>query len=256
MDIGVDLVVLASFAVALVRAAAFVALAPPFAGGLFSVQVRSFVAIALALASFKAVPVEVGSYSTAEFAFCLVSQAAIGVALGYGVLGVLSAARAAGELIDNMTGSTLSSIFDPISGNSSPVFGRFFQLAFTAFLFVMNGQLLLARGFVRTFEAVPLVQGIDIAKLSEQGVAIVSQLVVAALEISAPIVLALFITEMVLALLARAAPTLNVLVLGLGVKALLAVILVGMFVPAMPELTRTLMDHVATVMGGIVGAFS
>jgi len=253
MRIGADLGWLAGFSMALVRSAAFLAVAPPFAGGLFSLRVRGMLAIALAVACAPLVPeAQVLSMDTAEVVFAGIGQAVVGFALGFAVLGILSAARSAGEFIDNLTGSTLSAIFDPVSGVASPVFGRFYQLAFTAALFAVNGQLLLVAGFHRSFRVLPLLGEVDMGALARSAAEITAQMVVAALEIAGPLIVALFMIEVTLGLLSRAAPTLNVLVLGLGIKALVAVLLVAMFAPAIPELTRGLLDTTAQAWDSVL----
>lgn len=256
MQIPIDLVAVSQFAMALVRAAGFVALAPPFAGGLFSVRVRGAVALVLALACYGAVPVSVAQDSVAGFVTALLGQLVFGLALGFAVLCAFSAARAAGEIVDNLTGSTLSVIYDPLSGAASPVFGRFFQLAFTACFFALNGHLLLAAGFRRSFGVLPLVKGLHPGQLASSAGALVAQLVVVSLEIAGPLIVALFLVEIALGLLARAAPTLNVLVLGLGVKALLAILLVIAFAPAIPGLTARLIDQIGASMSLVLRAFS
>jgi flagellar biosynthetic protein FliR len=193
---------------------------------------------------------------TADFLAALLGQLVFGLALGFAVLAAFSAARAAGEFVDNLTGSTLSVVFDPLSGAASPVFGRFFQLAFTACFFALNGHLLLAAGFRRSFEALPLINGLVPGRLAGSAGVLVSQLVVMSLEIAGPLIVALFLVEVALGLLARAAPTLNVLVLGLGVKALLSVLLVIAFAPAIPGLTARLVDRIGAAMTIVARAFS
>lgn len=256
MVLPLDLVTLSQFAAALVRAAGFVAIAPPFAGGLFSVRVRGVVAIVLGIACAGVVPPSVATLSLAGFIVMLLTQLVFGLALGFAVLISFSAARAAGEMVDNLTGSTLSVVYDPLSGAASPIFGRFFQLAFTGCFFALNGHLLLAAGFRRSFEALPLVKDLHPGQLAGSAAGLVAQLAVMSLEIAGPLIIALFLVEVALGLLARAAPTLNVLVLGLGVKALLAVVLVIAFAPAIPGLTARLIDQIGQAMTLMARAFS
>lgn len=256
MSIPVNLVSLAAFAAALVRASAFLSVAPPFAGGLFSPRVRGMVALAFALATYSVVPTSVADLGTFAFLIMILGQLVIGLALGFAVLITFSAARSAGEIIDNLTGSTLSVVFDPLSGQHSPVIGRFYQLAFTACLFAINGHLLLVAGFRRTFVALPLVGSVHPGKLAQAAGALTGQLALSALEIAGPILVALFLIEMSLGLLARAAPQLNVLVLGLGVKALVSILLLIMFVPAIPALTSRLLDHIGAAMALVARAFT
>ena len=61
-------------------------------------------------------------------------------------------------------------------------------------------------------------------------------LIVAAFEIAAPVLAAMFLAEVALGLLTRAAPQLNALQLGMPLKALLALVLTGLALPLIPLL--------------------
>jgi flagellar biosynthetic protein FliR len=50
----------------------------------------------------------------------------------------------------------------------------------------------------------------------------------------------LFLTDIAIGLLGKAAPRVNILVLGLGAKALVALLVVGLALPLLPHAVRTL----------------
>src|SRR3546814_19818961 len=74
-----------------------------------------------------------------------------------GCIGVVifAALQAAGGILDLFGGFAMAQVFDPQSGVSTSLFGRFYNLLATNLLFVLGGHLLLVRGFLRSFDAVP-----------------------------------------------------------------------------------------------------
>ncbi|HZI38078.1 MAG TPA: flagellar biosynthetic protein FliR, partial [Acidimicrobiia bacterium] len=181
---------------------------------------------------------EVGPLLTAA-----VLQVAAGLALGF--LGVLLFATFsfAGGLIDLVSGYSVAQLFDP--GTSAPVsiFGQFYGVLATTLLFAIDGHLLLVRGFLTSFTAAPLTH-LSIDTMAELLTGDIALFFVAALEIAAPLLAALFLTEAALGLLARAAPQMNVFQLGLPVKILVTLTLAGLAIPILPDAVSGMANQV------------
>jgi flagellar biosynthesis protein FliR len=231
------------YLLALVRAAAWLFVCPPFGTRSVPTMVKVGLAAALALVvgphlTAQGVPLEVVPMLTAA-----VLQVAAGLALGF--LGVLLFATFsfAGGLIDLVSGYSVAQLFDP--GNNAPVsiFGQFYGVLATTLLFAIDGHLLLVRGFLTSFSAAPLthLSTDTLAKLLTGDVAL---FFVSALEIAAPLLAALFLAEAALGLLARAAPQMNIFQLGLPVKILVTLTLAGLALPLLPDAVSGMAAHV------------
>jgi len=100
-------------------------------------------------------------------------------------------------------------------------------------------------GLMRTFDAAPL-GGFRIDRMAELITHNVGQFLIATLQIGAPLLGALFVTELLLGLASRAAPQLNILVVGFGVKGIVLVSLAAAAFPlvvvAVPRLTSASLD--------------
>ena len=149
-----------------------------------------------------------------------VLQVFAGLALGFVAVLVFSVFQSAGSLIDLFSGLTIAQVYDPLSGSASGSFGRFYQLLATTLLFAIDGHLLLVRGFLTSFDAAPLTE-ISTGAGAEVLTRGIGLFFLAAIEIAAPLLAALFLTEVALGLLSRAAPQMNVFVLGIPLKILL-----------------------------------
>jgi flagellar biosynthesis protein FliR len=243
---------LSGYLLALVRAAAWVAIAPPFGTRMLPLPVKAGLAAALALVlgpgmAEQAVPLEVGPLAGA-----VVLQVFAGLALGFIAVVIFSVFSAAGSMIDLFSGLTIASVFDPLSGGTSATFGRFYQLLATTLLFAIDGHLLLVRGFLTSFDAAPLttVSSDAAAELLTRGLGL---FFVAALEIAAPLLAALFLTEVALGLLSRAAPQMNVFILGIPLKILLTITLAAAALPMLPGAVSTVVRTAVRSGTALVG---
>jgi len=148
--------------------------------------------------------------------------------------------QAAGELIDLFAGFTIAATYDPFTNANQAVFGRLYFLLAMALLFTSDGDVLLVHGFLRSFEAVPS-QLPDMTATSAEAVDLLSTFFLSALEIAAPLIGVLFLAEVTLGLLSKAAPQMNVFTLGFPIKILLSLGLVGLALPLMPEAVERLL---------------
>jgi flagellar biosynthetic protein FliR len=246
MNITVDPVWVSGFLLAMVRATAWVFVCPPFGTRMVPTPVKIGLAASLAIAMGPqlrdlAVPLEAGPLIGAA-----ALQVFAGLALGF--LGVLlfAAFQAAGSFVDLFGGFAAAQLYDPTTEQTSAVFGRFYQMLATVLLFAVDGHLLLVRGFLDSFGAAPFaLPGGGSEGLSSGLVDGLGMFFLASLEIVAPLLAALFLADVALGLLARAAPDLNVFLLGLPGKLLLTLSLVGLTLPLLPGAVRTLAETVA-----------
>ena len=155
MTLQVDPALLVGFLLALIRASAWLVVAPPFNSRAIPSRVKLGLAGALAVfvaPKLAATPV---SLATGSFFAAVLLQVAVGLTLGFVALILFSAVQAAGQMIDLMGGLSLAQAFDPFSNVQSSVFGRFYQILAIVMLFAINGHLLMVEGFLRSFRAVP-----------------------------------------------------------------------------------------------------
>ena len=149
---------------------------------------------------------------------------------GYVIQLLLSAPLIAGMLIDSLAGLSAASLFDPLSNTSATPGGRLNQVVATIVLFGLDGHLLIIRGVLRSYEAAP-VNGLRLESLDLLLTDGIGQLLLAAIEIALPLLVALLMTEVVLGLSARAAPRLNVMVLGFAVKGIVFMLGFALTIP-------------------------
>ena len=244
MNINGPLDLVVALLLVVVRIGAFLSIAPPFASRTVPVRVRTTLAFAMALPVapqlVKSVPT-----GTSELLGAVAFQAASGLVMGFIMMTLFMAIQVAGELVDLFGMFTMASILDPISNVPVSMFGRVKQLVAVTLLFASNGHLIVIRGLLSSFEAAPL-RAPDLGQLASLMVTNVGRLVVAAMEIAAPMIVVLFIADIALGLISRAVPTLNVFQLSFPVKTIMVVTLSAMALAAVPGVLNVIVDRVVS----------
>jgi len=245
MTVPIDPLVVTAFVLALVRAAAWLFVAPPFNTRTIPTTVKAGIAAALALAAAQHITNPTLPTNTAGFVAALLVQALVGVTLGMFTMLLVNALQAAGSFVDLFAGFSLSQIYDPLNGAQSAVFGRFYQLLATTLLFSTDAYLILVNGFFRSFDVIPA-GGLSTKTVATLLTTNMGQFLIAAIEIAGPVLACLFLAEITLGLLARAAPNLNVFSLAFPLRVVIALIVVAIAIPVVsPALGNLVRDAVA-----------
>lgn len=242
MEWSVEPSVLVGFCLVLVRATAWTLICPPFNAPSIPFRIRGGFAVSLAFLMAREVGAQVQGLSTGALIGAMATQVVAGLVLGFIVFALFSAVQMAGELVDLQVGFSIGSVLDPISGNNSTPIGRLQQLVAITILFAINGHVLVVRAFLRSVHSAPLGH-FDLSSAASSLGKILGTLLAAAIEIALPILAALFCAELALGFLGKAAPQLNVMVIGFAVKTVIAFGLLGATFVMLPESIESLLGQ-------------
>lgn len=232
-----------------VRIAAFLLIAPPFAGRTVPGTVKAMLAMGLALVAAPGAAAAAGptvgtaiASGTATFVGELLLQVVVGGALGFLVAMVFAAVQSAGALIDLFGGFQLAAAFDPMSMTNGAQFSRLYAMTATVLLVATDAHHVVVGGLVRSFDALPLGTPLDLAAMGEAVTTGITDLFLAALQVAGPLLVVLFLADVGLGLLTRVAPALNAFAMGFPLKILLTLTLGVMAYLALPQVVATLTD--------------
>ena len=252
MELEISTATLVGFCAALVRTTSWISICPPFNSPAVPIRVRVGLATAVSLVLASRLGAAIDDLSLGAFVITLLMQAFAGLTLGFAVYMLFSAIQAAGDLMDLQVGFSLGQVLDPLSGSMAAPLGRFHQLLAMALLFSINGHILVMKGFLRSVEAVPL-GTLDVALVASGFLDLLVAFMIATVEIGLPVLAALFCTEVALGLLGKAAPQLNILVLGFAAKTFVAFGLLGITLVLLPETTESLLGRAIEAGGRMYG---
>lgn len=222
-----------------VRIIAMIQFAPLLSSG----SIPSLAKIALALlASFLVFPMVLQSgypipQSGLAYAFLAIGEAMIGVIMGFMLAIVYAAFQTAGQFFSLQMGFGASQVFDPLAQIEIPLLGQFLNII-AMFVFVVTAgfQRIFLTGVYYSFQAV---RAADLVVLREDIVmsmiAGLASLFENALIISFPILGTLFLVQVVMGLLAKAAPQMNLLMLGFPLSIGVAYIVMLISIPFLME---------------------
>lgn len=172
-----------------------------------------------------------------------IGEVVLGSVLAFSVFAAFGVFSLAGKIVDIQSGFGLASVFDPVTRASAPIFSHMLNLLAVTVFFSLDGHHALMRGIAFSVQQLPpgtLLKSLPMAAVLRQ-FGLMFSLAVALI---APVMFGLFLVESGMALLSRVLPQMNVLVLGVAVKIVVALIIfalsLGLFLPLMGRVFATI----------------
>lgn len=171
-----------------------------------------------------------------NYVLYIIREVLIGLLMGYVANLIFNIIQMAGSFIDIQIGFGIANVIDPMTGASAPVLGNLKYIIATLVFLSMNGHHYLIDAVIRSYNWIPLsndlFQKIYNGNLAEFLVQTFSHAFLLAFQLAAPLVVALFVTDVALGFLARTAPQFNIFVIGIPVKIIVGLVVLLILVPS------------------------
>jgi flagellar biosynthesis protein FliR len=202
------------FLVIFARITALVVVAPVFGHKSIPVQVKAGLGTLLTFILYPMIsqhPVVV-DLELIPFFILVIREVMVGVLLGFGLGILFSGIQYAGELISFSIGLSVATMFSSDDNQQTPVIGEFMSLFAMLIFLLLNGHHFVLEALRLTYGAVPIGTFGFSQPLFERFVTLGSMMFVVAVKISAPVMVAEFLTNVGLSIMARVMPQMNVFV--------------------------------------------
>ena len=235
-----DLSVLAVFFLVYVRAAAFLNSGPLLVIRGVPAPVKAGLPFFLAAVAFPLVQERELPAGALGYGLLLVSEAGAGLIMGLAVSAIISFLQVAGQLVDFQIGFAMSSVVDPLYGAGSTLLAQYLYLLGLVTFFVVDGHHTLIAALVESYRLVPLGAASFGGGAAPVLVKIFSASFLRALQVSAPVLAVLVVSDLTLGFLARTAPQINVFLTGFPVKIAAGLLVMSFLLPLLGGLLRSL----------------
>lgn len=239
-----------------IRVSAMMLAAPLFGNASVPVNIRVLLAVGITVGIMPAV----GAMPrldplSLEALLVGAQQALIGVALGLMIGMTLQVVVIAGESVALTMGLGFAAMVDPQTGVSTPVVSQFLLIVVTLLFLAVGGHLMLIQLTAESFTLMP----VSSAGIGAEGfyrvVAWGSEMFAGAVLMALPALVLLLTLNMIIGVMTRAAPQMNIFSVGFPLTILVGMIsLVLLLLPAMPGRMADLWQNAFLTLRQILGA--
>ena len=248
---------LAGLFLASLRIGAFLIASPFFGGSAVPLQVRIIMAVLLGVAVVTTVDVpDWQAFAGLNGLQVILTELAIGISSGLILTIWFSAALLAGEKIASSAGLGFAAQIDPDSGGQTPVVMKSFSLFLTVIFLSWNGHLLVLRAVADSYTYLPVGAMPAFPVLIQSGIAAAGSMFLAATIIMLPLTAFLMAINLVIGVITRSAPQLNLFSFGFPISMIGIFVLLYLWVDvlggAMDDLSHAAAENIQLVLGTMI----
>jgi len=177
----------------------------------------------------------------------LVQNILVGIVIGFTVRIVFAAFELAGELVGLQMGLSFAGFFNPASGTTENAVASFMSLLALLCFLAIDGHLMLLQALAESFRVFPLTDTAQVPLDFDRLVRLATDMFAIALTLALPFIAVLLLINIVLGVLARVAPQLNIFAVGFPLTLLAGMTLLFTLLPYIESPVRAALEHAVTL---------
>jgi len=183
-------------------------------------QVRVFLALGMSLVAFplQASDTAPTAGNLVDLGLMIAGEVVVGLTLGTGVMMLFVGMQVAGQIMGQMSGMQLADLFNPSFSEQSSVFGKLLDLVALGVFFSIGGHRQVIAAVLDSFAWMPAGEAAFHPDMLDLVTGALTQSFLFGLRASAPVLASLLCSMVVLGLLGRALPQLNIFALGFSLN--------------------------------------
>lgn len=240
--------------VLLVRPGALVMSTPLFGTPFAPAPVRLGLTLVLALVAAPVVSVPADAVDQA-LTWVVAREMGIGLALGLAVRVIVAIAEGAGQLTGYQVGLSYGAMLDPQSGVRNSTLAVLYTNLTLVLCLLIGVHHEVIRALLASYGALPIGIGSVDSTVGVVVARLLGMVFAGALRLAAPVIAVLIIVEVMMGLMSRAAPSLNLLVIGAPLRLPVGLLVVAASLVALPSLIRRLWPAALELAAAAAQAF-
>jgi len=241
-----------------VRVMGVMAFAPIFGNSLgVTRRVRVFLGVAFSLAVFYIHPyVPLGYTTFFGYTIILIKELFVGATIGFLANISLSIIGMAGQFIDREMGFSMVSNFDQTFNTDTTITAQFFSMLVMVIMLCSNMHYLVLQALSDSFDLIPI-GGVTVHSdvLFEVMISYITNYFIVSLRISFPILIVIMLVNMVLGILAKTAPQMNMFVIGVQLKIFAGFVVLLIIIQFLPSITEFVYKQMEDIVYAALDVF-
>ncbi|MBZ2173859.1 flagellar type III secretion system protein FliR [Schnuerera sp. xch1] len=190
-----------------------------------------------------------------SYVVLIIKELMIGLIIGFISYAFFSAFYVMGQILDMKIGFGMVNVVDPQNKVQVPLMGNFYYILAFLFLLISNAHHVIINALIDSYSFIPI-GGFDFNHENKFLLLdIVSKSFVIGFKLSIPVVIIIFLTDILLGILARTIPQMNVFVVGMPLKILVGLIIVSISIPIFYTITTGVFNESVNEIYNFLNSF-
>jgi flagellar biosynthetic protein FliR len=253
---SLTLATLEYYLVILMRVASFFYTAPFFGMQNVPRKVKIGLSMVISILLFEALPRETLEYGNVlEYAGLVVKEAVVGLVLGLVANICTNIVSFAGRIIDMEIGLSMASAFDPVTKENTTITGTIYNYLVLMLLVVSNMHQYLIRAFADAYQLIPIqYSDLHLDQVYTVFVQYMADSIIIGFRIVLPFFCATLLLNVVLGILAKVAPQMNMFAVGIQMKVLVGLAIMFATIVLLPTVSEFIFTEMKVMVVAAIEA--
>lgn len=239
----------------IVRISTFVFSAPFFNISNVPLRLKIGFSLFLTLIMFQLIGYQPLHYSgNIGFASLVIKEAVVGLLIGYMTNICSYIINFTGQIIDMEIGFSMVNIFDPVSKIQTTITGNFYSYMVMLMLLATNMHYFILNAIVDSFQLIPIGDAFFSPNLYEIMVRFLGDYFIIGFRITLPVFGAILLVNVILGIIAKIAPQMNMFVVGIQLKVFVGLFILLLIVGTIPTISRFIFEEMEEMASLIIKA--
>jgi flagellar biosynthesis protein FliR len=248
LDYGMHLTLV--FTLVFARVAGLVMTAPVFGTSQVPKRIRTLLALALAalITPMQTLEIANSPQSPVDYLLLAAGETLVGITIGVGITLLFSGLQVAGQIVNQMSGMQLADIYNPSLQENVPIFSQLLYYVAVAVFVTIGGHRRVMTALLDSFVTLPAGGGAMPTEIGEMLTTLAAQSFRLGVQAAAPAMVAMLLATLVLGLISRTLPQLNVMNLGFGLNVMITLGALGVSLGTMAWVFQEQVDPMLTLL--------
>lgn len=241
----------------LVRMSAFVLSAPFLNYSAIPVRMKAGISILLSIVVIQVIPVVPLSYSgIVGFSVLVLKETVVGLVLGFMCNVCFYIVSFSGQIMDMQMGLSMANMYDPATNIQVTVTGNIYNYFLMLMLVVTNMHYYIIRAITDSFSYFNVGQAVFRMELKDVMLNFMGNYFLIALRIVLPVFCCMLLIHVILGVLTKAAPQMNMFSIGLQIQVFVGIILLILLVQTLPMVSDFIFSEMKEVITQVIHVFT
>ncbi len=241
-----------AFLLILIRITSFMVTAPFFSTSNTPMRFKLGLGIFLSILIQMAMPLTVPAYSNViEYAFLIIEESAAGILIGISANVSMLAIQFTGRVIDMEIGMSMATIYDPTTRTQASLTGGLYNYLILMMLVVTDMHHFLLKALVDSFQVIPI-GGIHMGNTYDRVLGFFSSYFSIGFRLVLPVFAATLIISIILGILSKVAPQMNMMAVGMQIKVLAGLAIIFLTAGLLPSMADYVFENMQSMVISIM----
>lgn len=248
---------LEQFLLILSRITSFIQVAPIFGLGNVPTRVKIGFSVLFSALLYGTLGYQIPEYtSLIQYAMLVVMESVVGLLIGFGAYMCITIINFTGHIIDIEIGLSMAQIFDVTTKTQASLMGTFYQYMIMILMIMCDMHLYLLKALADSYKVVSIGELVVNGGLYISVLDFMSQYVIIGFKIALPIFAVMLIINIVMGVLAKAAPQMSMFAVGIQIKVLIGLAVLYLISRLIPDMAEMIFVEMRSVVMQVLKGMS